>query len=50
MKKENLDKTKVQHQISELFNLADSGFVWSGDRMHGYKLARPPPNVSNKFL
>jgi hypothetical protein len=27
MKKENLEKIEVQRQISELFNLADSGFV-----------------------
>jgi hypothetical protein len=39
MKKENLEKTEIHHQISELFNLVDSGFVWSEDRMHSYKLA-----------
>jgi hypothetical protein len=50
MKNENLEKAKIQHQISEPFNLADSSFVRSDDRMHSYKLAPPPPMVSSKIL
>ena len=48
--KESLEKTEVHHWISELFNLADSGFVQSNDRMHAYKLARPPPKVTRRIL
>jgi len=50
MHKENLEKTEIHRWISKLFNLADSNFVQSDDRMHAYKLARPPPKVSNKFV
>ena len=49
MLKENPEKTEVHRRISELFNLTDSSFVRSDDRMHVYKLARPAPKVSNQF-
>jgi len=49
MQKDNLEKLEIEHKINELFNLADSNFVCSDNRMHAYKLGRPAPKVKNKF-
>jgi hypothetical protein len=50
MKKERIEKAEVHRRINELFNLSDSNFVASDDRMHAYKLARPPPKVTENSL
>ena len=49
MHKDNLEKLEIQRGINELFNLADSNFMHSDNRMHTYKLGRPAPKVKNKF-
>jgi hypothetical protein len=46
MKKERIGEVEIHRQINELFNLADSNFALSDNRMHTYKLARPPPKVN----
>jgi hypothetical protein len=46
---DNLEKLEIQQRINELFNLADSNFVRSDNRMHAYKLGRPAPKVKNDF-
>ena len=38
MHKDSLEKPEIQRRINELFNLADSNFVRSHNRMHAYKL------------
>ena len=49
MHRDNLEKLEIQRRINELFNLADSNFVQSNDRMHAYKLGRPALKVNNDF-
>ena len=49
MHQDNLEKPEIQRRINELFNLADSSFVRSDDRMHTYKLGRPAPKVNDDF-
>jgi hypothetical protein len=46
MKKERIDEAEIHRRINKLFNLADCSFMPSNDRMHAYKLARPPPKVT----
>ena len=41
----NLEKPKIQQRINELFNLGDSSFVRSDNRMLAYKLGRLAPKV-----
>jgi hypothetical protein len=41
--RDNLEKPEIQRRINELFNLRDSSFVRSDNRMHAYKLGRPAP-------
>jgi len=50
MKKERIEKVEVHHRINKLFNLSDSNFVASDDRMHAYKLAQPQPKVTENSL
>jgi hypothetical protein len=50
MKMERIEKAEVHHRINELFNLSDSSFVASDDRMHANKLAQPPPKVTENSL
>ena len=46
MHQDSLEKPEIQRRINELFNLADSSFERSDDRMHAYKLGRPAPKVN----
>ena len=45
MHRDNVEKPEIQRRFNELFNLADSNFVRSDNRMHTYKLGRPTPKV-----
>jgi len=49
MHKDNLEKLEIQCKINKLFNLANSSFVRSDNRMHAYKLGRPAPKVKHEF-
>jgi len=49
MHRDSLKKSEIQRLMNELFNLADSNFVRSDDRMHAFKLGRPAPKV-NEYL
>jgi hypothetical protein len=46
MKKERIEEVEIHHRINKLFNLSNSNFVLSDNRMHTYKLAQPPPKVT----
>jgi len=46
MHRDNMEKLENQRRINELFNLADSSFMHSDDRMHTYKLGQPTPKVT----
>jgi len=45
LRPEILEKSEIQQRINELFNLGDSSFVRSDNRMHVYKLGRPTAKV-----
>jgi len=45
LRPENLEKSEIEQRINELFNLGDSSFARSDNRMHAYKLGRPAPKV-----
>ena len=49
MHRDNLEKSEIQRRINELFNLADSSFMRSDDRMHANKLGRLAPKVNDDF-
>jgi len=46
---DSLEKSEIQRFMNELFNLADSNFIQSDDRMHVFKIGRPAPKV-NEYL